>query len=614
VAGFVFGGAPKLIGHIALGHPGLVFAVAWTPGLLRAVHQAALAVRKGAGEGLKWAALAGALLGVIFLADPRWLLPAGILGLAYGIRRAAHSHTGLSATRALAAVGTAAALGATITAVLAVPMAQLVSLSARASITPEESARLALPPARLLGVLVADLGGWPEWLTYGGIAALCLACAAVLGRKDGALFWGAVTLGAWVLALGSQTPIYEALVRVVPGAGMLRVPPRFLFLGSLALAQLAGSGLELLTQAGKPARLKWARLGALAAAVCAILLGFGLEITVVSRAGGYAFLLVAGLAALLSILSQSEDGVPSPAPGPGEPQSQETGASSTTVSTDQPAWLWGGRLQKESALAAAWIILIVADLVLVDSSLLEPRASAEVVAERQELAQQLAADPGSNRIFSPSYSLPQQTAVAMGLELADGVNPLQLAHYVSYMAQATGFSPTGYSETLPPFPSGDPKEDWGPRLDATALGLLNIGLVASDYRVEGIDFVAEPSDEAFVYRNQAARPRAWVEPMPAGSSSNWLPVESLSWTPNRIEIIAQGPGELVLSEISYPGWQATVDGDPVQILAPYSILRGVTLPEGEHQVVFGFVPWPFYGGLILTMAGTLLLAWMWVRR
>jgi hypothetical protein len=614
LAGLVFGGAPKLIGHIGLGHPGLVFAVAWTPWLLLAVNQAALAVRRGVAGGAKWAALAGAVLAVIFLADPRWLLPTGILGLAYGIRRAAHSHTGVNGTRALVAVGTAAVLCAMTAAVLALPMVQLVSLSARASISPEESARLALPAARLLGVLVPDLGGWPEWLTYGGIVAFCLACAALLGRRDGALFWGAVMLGAWLLALGSQTPVYETLVRVVPGAGMLRVPPRFLFLASLALAQMAGSGLGLLTQPGRFALLRRARLGALAVAVCAVLLGIGLDIMRGATAGSYAFLVVAGLAAALSLLRPSENGIPSTARGSEELQSHDVGASSTVGVTDRPPRDWGGRLRSESGLAAAWIVLIVADLILVDSSLLEPRASAEVLADRLGLAQRLAADPGSDRIFSPSYSLPQQTAAAVGLELADGVNPLQLAGYVSYMAQAAGFPQTGYSETLPPFPSGDPKEDWGPRLDADALGLLNIGYVVSDYPAETTDLVLERSDDVFVYRNQAARPRAWIEPAPGGSSVAWLPVESLSWTPNRIEIGARGPGQLVLSEISYPGWQAMVDGERAQLLTPYGILRGVAISEGEHQVIFRFVPWPFYGGVVLSLAGALLLAWMWVRR
>ena len=34
-----FGGAPKLVGHIALGHVGLISAVAWTPWVLLGVHE-----------------------------------------------------------------------------------------------------------------------------------------------------------------------------------------------------------------------------------------------------------------------------------------------------------------------------------------------------------------------------------------------------------------------------------------------------------------------------------------------------------------------------------------------------------------------------------------------
>jgi hypothetical protein len=66
LGGAAFAGAPKLFTHLLAGHVSLVFAVAWTPWLLLAVRRAA-----GAG-GWTRGALAGALLALIFLADPRW--------------------------------------------------------------------------------------------------------------------------------------------------------------------------------------------------------------------------------------------------------------------------------------------------------------------------------------------------------------------------------------------------------------------------------------------------------------------------------------------------------------------------------------------------------------
>ncbi len=69
--------------------------------------------------------------------------------------------------------------------------------------------------------------------------------------------------------------------------------------------------------------------------------------------------------------------------------------------------------------------------------------------------------------------------------------------------------------------------------------------------------------------------------------------------PNRIIIRGEGPGRLVLSEIFYPGWTAIVDGEPTNIDIAYDILRSITLPEGDHVVVFSYNPISVYIGLIL---------------
>ncbi len=56
---------------------------------------------------------------------------------------------------------------------------------------------------------------------------------------------------------------------------------------------------------------------------------------------------------------------------------------------------------------------------------------------------------------------------------------------------------------------------------------------------------------------------------------------------------------MVLSEIYYPGWTATIDGEPTEINLAYDILRSVTLGEGEHIIVFSFTPLSIYIGFVL---------------
>ena len=64
----------------------------------------------------------------------------------------------------------------------------------------------------------------------------------------------------------------------------------------------------------------------------------------------------------------------------------------------------------------------------------------------------------------------------------------------------------------------------------------------------------------------------------------------LSYTSQRVEVEATGPGELLLSDSWYPRWQATIDGTPVEIRRADQIFRGIPIPAGSHRVVFSFDP------------------------
>ena len=46
----------------------------------------------------------------------------------------------------------------------------------------------------------------------------------------------------------------------------------------------------------------------------------------------------------------------------------------------------------------------------------------------------------------------------------------------------------------------------------------------------------------------------------------------------------------VFSDIYYPGWQCTIDGEPAPILRADYVLRAVVIPTGKHQIAFRFDP------------------------
>ena len=53
---------------------------------------------------------------------------------------------------------------------------------------------------------------------------------------------------------------------------------------------------------------------------------------------------------------------------------------------------------------------------------------------------------------------------------------------------------------------------------------------------------------------------------------------------------ANAGGVAVFSDIYYPGWQCTVDGEPTQVLRANYVLRAIVLPAGRHTVEFRFDP------------------------
>jgi hypothetical protein len=77
-------------------------------------------------------------------------------------------------------------------------------------------------------------------------------------------------------------------------------------------------------------------------------------------------------------------------------------------------------------------------------------------------------------------------------------------------------------------------------------------------------------------------------------------------------------GFILLNEIYYPGWQADVDGKPVEILRADGIFRALFTAAGDHRIEFRFRPRHFAWGAaisLLTLLGYLgYVALIWRKR
>jgi hypothetical protein len=68
------------------------------------------------------------------------------------------------------------------------------------------------------------------------------------------------------------------------------------------------------------------------------------------------------------------------------------------------------------------------------------------------------------------------------------------------------------------------------------------------------------------------------------------------------------PGLVILAETYYPGWHLTIDGKPAPIYRANRMMRGATVPEGEHILSYTYDPLSFRVGAIISVAALTGLA------
>jgi hypothetical protein len=90
-------------------------------------------------------------------------------------------------------------------------------------------------------------------------------------------------------------------------------------------------------------------------------------------------------------------------------------------------------------------------------------------------------------------------------------------------------------------------------------------------------------------------------------------IQSSTESEIRIRTHSSESGFLVLSNVDYPGWEATIDGASTPIVRTDYALRGVRLPPGDHTVDFVFRSNSFRIGLILSAVSALGLAIVFAR-
>ena len=81
------------------------------------------------------------------------------------------------------------------------------------------------------------------------------------------------------------------------------------------------------------------------------------------------------------------------------------------------------------------------------------------------------------------------------------------------------------------------------------------------------------------------------------------------YRPNQVAIEVDSPngGELILTDLAYPGWEVSVDGLPGQPQVIEKMFRGVELSSGKHAVIWTYRPASVYLGTGISIAMVVIL-------
>ncbi len=298
--GLVFSSLPKFFAHYGAGHLTLLYAVPWTPWLLAASNPSQIRPKWRSVLLPTWEPV---ILALIFIADPRWGVFAGLLWAAYSLlgTQVPDQADKISpiATR-LAGIILKTCWALLLAAPLLLPLVEFAGLSTRANMAQADRLAYSLPISRLLGLAVPDFHGFHEYMLYLSQAVLILAILAPLisGSRRETRFWLAVLLISLLISLGENFPPYRWLTGQ-PGISWLRVPARVLFVSGLAAAALASHALERMSQPLE--RSKKRRASLCAVGYASFLLALFLGVAAIAGSAPLNFGWAAALASLFVI-------------------------------------------------------------------------------------------------------------------------------------------------------------------------------------------------------------------------------------------------------------------------------------------------------------------------
>lgn len=500
--GYLF--APKLLAHAGAGHIDLLMAMGWLPWLLVFIHRN---FEKTTPFNIIGLAFVGAMT---FIGAIQILLFTFGLGLTYTLYLMMKSRT---SDKPALALGTSVLFGMGFAAVQWIPLLELQEAVSRDTMREKDAAIYSMKLGQWLGLLIGDHSGSVESLTYVGVSVFILALLGLILRPKENRFWWGVVIFAVLYSLGENFILWTGAVKVFPALLLFRVPSRAWFLAALVLPYLAGWGIQFIVET-PPQPSRNTRLGIVA--LCGLSLTCSLS----------SFVLLSEYIKIGAIIGLVAFPI-------------------TIVLLS----LFIFHAVSPRVLMSLLTMLVIVDCLWMGQALIEGRPPEKWLNEKPpEVLENL-----HGRIYTPSYSIPQQDSAFWQMPRLDGVDPFQIKNFVEKGAEVSGVPVKGYSTTFPAEvvinPSEKNSDVQTAPLNPELLGRWGVAWVVTRYPIEidGLEFVAQEGEDIFYYKN----PFGWDESV------------QLEWDgTNRVTQTIQNPELIPFTVTNAPGWE-TKDGTPI---------------------------------------------------
>jgi len=624
------------MGHLYAGHLTFVQTYTWIPLIFLFANRFCTLLD------LKSASLAGLFLGIQILGGfPQiafYTIIALILwGAHHIVARLRHGDTG-SILRICGGMVLIVFFGFALSAVQLLPTHEFSRLSARSGgVTYEFATMGSFHPVNLLTFLMPNFFGnpvngtywrtvdnWQFWELCGYVGITPLLLMFFLKKTsrigDALTFFVLLLLLSLFLALGRYNPVYP-LIYHLPGFGHFRLPAQILYLTVFSLSVLAGMGLHGISESRcipRPYKIS----------VGVGLVFFGLLILAL-------FLRPVQFLYFIFKFTGPSGLTPGSIPRIHETirLSLFTGAGFLAVTA---ALIYLSRRDRlgPTVLALALVGVTVADIWSFSNPLVRT-IRLELSEKKRNLLHAVNADRDVFRVVTTDNTFDPNDGLLFGYHDIQGYDPLILKRYLAYV-NASQNTPT-FSEAV----NVQYVRNW----DTPLIRMLNVKYAISaekgafrlkhymprafivhkavtlpeenilEYMMkdefnpaETVVFEDSPGMRESIRRNAGYRVKH-TQPE-AGHEYPEIRVDQCRITDYRNDQIMltarlSEPGYLVLSEISYPGWTAYVDGEKVELLTGNYVFRVVSLPVGIHEVVFRYEPVSFLIGSVISIAAVI---------